>query len=140
MFSFFKTLLSGSLGLLSGWQSYLIISVVALGVGSFLGYSVASKITYAEVLSVQHQYDDYKLSNETDRLKTTQAVVEEINQKNSQIQQLNNQLNKLTKQHQQDSVTIQKVLNNATDSSPLSNSVKSYLKQLRDLQQSSTSP
>ncbi len=128
------------LGFLGGVKVYLIVGFVSLAVGSFLGYSVASKIAYAEVLSVQHQYDDYKLSVVQEAARTTQAVVESINSKNHQIQTLTNQLNKTQNQQKQDSETIARILNNVptSEQSSLSDSVKLYLKQLHDLQTTGT--
>lgn len=141
LFSLFSPLASKALGFLGGWIGYLAIAVALIGFGSFLGYKVEATIASVSISQIQHQYDDYKLVNETDRLKTTQAVVEEINLKNKKIQQLTSQLQKTTMQLQQDSTAITKVLNTneaSLNAVHLSRSSLDYLSELRNLQQTNS--
>lgn len=142
MFKFLSPLISMGSSFLGGWTGYLAIAVALIGFGSFLGYKVEATIASVSISQIQHQYDDYKLANEADRLKTTQAVVTEINSKNKKIQQLTSQLQRTTMQLQKDSTAIAKVLNTNEASSNavhLSQSSLDYLSGLRNLQQTSTS-
>lgn len=141
MFKFLSPLTSMVTGFLGGWTGYLAIAVVLIGFGSFLGWKVEATIASSEVLSIQHQYDDYKLSVVQEAQRTTQATVDEINQKNQQISDLTQQLFQKQTQLQKQSQDLAKVLNTNEASSNavmLSDSVKSYLDGLRTLQQSSS--
>lgn len=138
MFKFLSPLTSMVTGFLGGWQSYLLVAVTALALGSFLGVKVEGWRADSLVSAVQSQYDDYKLAVSKHDLETSEAVVQSINQKNQQIQVLTKQLSQQRIQIQAESESLTKVLNSneaSHDAVHLSPSVIQYLDKLRNSQQ-----